>query len=157
MSSSSRHSDHRSDQERQQAAAAHSNEPINGQSIRQSSEPGMERTSEPASDSASGQGRANPNAASGFGWSDAPAISSDRDHREIVHDLRMRVLAGEDVSAHEMLLIVEDIRRGRRSAGAPARAKGAGKGRASGKTGAKGKSAPSAPPADLSGILDQEI
>lgn len=41
---------------------------------------------------------------------------SDIDHQLKVNDLRMRVLEGIDIPAHEMLLIVNDIRRGRRTA-----------------------------------------
>lgn len=73
----------------------------------------------------------------------------DRDHRQIVHDLRMRVLDGEDITAEEMLLIVDQIRAGRRSAGAPAsKAAKAAKGK---------KAATPKAPVDLGSIMDQEI
>ena len=78
---------------------------------------------------------------------DSPPTTPD--HKQLTHDLRMRVLAGEDIQAEEMLLIVEDIRRGRRTAATLA-------GRP--KKGAKlgGRAAP-LPPADLNSILDAEI
>lgn len=72
------------------------------------------------------------------------------DHRQLVHDLRLRVLSGEDIAPEEFLLIVDDIRRGRRAAAAPAKS-------ARGKS-AKGSkaTAPSAP-VNLDSIMDQEI
>lgn len=77
-------------------------------------------------------------------------VSDAPDHRTLVHDLRMRVLDGEDIHAEEMFLLIDQIRQGRRSAGAPpSRAK-------KGSKAAKGTKAAAAP-VDLNSILDQEL
>lgn len=78
---------------------------------------------------------------------------TDRDHREIVHDLRMRVLSGEDILPEEMFLIIDQIRQGRRTAGAPPSKV---KGTAKGARGAK-SSSPSLTPIDLDSLMNQEM
>lgn len=71
---------------------------------------------------------------------------NELDHQQLVRDLRLRVLNGDEISAEEMLQIVNDIRVGRRAAAPAERAPKAAK---------RSKSA--APPEDLTAILDQGL
>lgn len=69
-------------------------------------------------------------------------------HDILTNDLRIRVLEGEDISAEEMLLIVNEIRQGRRAAARPAAATG------------RAKKAPATSDwstEDLRSILDQDL
>jgi hypothetical protein len=66
-------------------------------------------------------------------------------HEFLVNDLRNRIDEGEDISAEEMLVIVNSIRRGRRAA-APAAQKAARTKRTAGAASA---------PEDLTSLLDQ--
>lgn len=73
------------------------------------------------------------------------------DHTFQLQDLRLRVLDGEELSAEEMLIVVNDIRKDRRKAAAATKAVGSARGK---------KTATVAVPMsieNLQDILDQEV
>lgn len=72
--------------------------------------------------------------------------SSGVPYQVLSNDLRLRVLAGEDISAEEMLLIVNDIRAGRRAAARPEKV-----------TAARSRKLPATTVEDLRSIVDQEL